>query len=101
MSAALSGALSFGLLFSPPSIATEASLARTTKSEPSVEYCRDEEKEEGAGSVPVPKRVTNEKIVEEAWNIVNESFLGTGRRNWSPEAWQAISLSLSLSAKFH
>lgn len=95
VSAALSGALSFSLLFSPPSIASESPLARTTKSEPSVEYCREEEKEDAAGAGP--ERVTNERIVEEAWSIVNESFLNTSRRLWSPEAWQAHILSLSLS----
>lgn len=101
VSAALSGALSLGLLFSPPSIAAESSLARTTKSGPSVEYCREEEAKEDDGAGAVPERVTNERIVEEAWDIVNESFLGTGRRRWSPEAWQANSLSLSLNANFH
>ncbi|KAI3442307.1 uncharacterized protein J3R85_001424 [Psidium guajava] len=104
MSTALSGALSFSLLFSPPSIATESSPARTTKSEPSVEYCREEEKEDGAGAAP--ERVTNEGLVEEAWNIVNESFLGSGRRRWSPEAWQRkkediLSASITTRSKAH
>lgn len=43
-------------------------------------------------------RVTNERIVEEAWNIVNESFLGTGCRWWLPEAWP-IYLSLSMQKR--
>ncbi|KAF8024585.1 hypothetical protein BT93_F1683 [Corymbia citriodora subsp. variegata] len=104
VSAALSGALSFGLLFSPPSIAAESSPARTTKYEPSVEYCRAEEKEDAAAVVP--ERATNERIVEEAWSIVNESFLGTGRRRWSPEAWQRkkediLSTSIPTRSKAH
>lgn len=31
--------------------------------------------------------VTNEEIVEDAWKIVNESFIDTGRHRWSPESW--------------
>ncbi|KAL3739585.1 hypothetical protein ACJRO7_020923 [Eucalyptus globulus] len=104
-SAALAGALSFGLLLSPPSIAAESSPAPTTRSEPpAVEYCREEEGEDGAAAVP--ERVTNEGIVEEAWSIVNESFLGTGRRSWSPEAWQRkkediLSTSIPTRSKAH
>lgn len=45
-------------------------------------------------------RVTDERIVEEAWNIVNESFLGTGRRWWLPEVWP-ISLSLYAEKERH
>lgn len=30
---------------------------------------------------------TNEEIVEEAWQIVNDSFLDTGRHRWSPDSW--------------
>ncbi|KAK3430783.1 hypothetical protein EUGRSUZ_E02360 [Eucalyptus grandis] len=104
-SAALAGALSFGLLLSPPSIAAESSPAPTMRSEPpAVEYCREEEGEDGAAAVP--ERVTNEGIVEEAWSIVNESFLGTGRRSWSPEAWQRkkediLSTSIPTRSKAH
>ncbi|XP_030475853.2 carboxyl-terminal-processing peptidase 1, chloroplastic isoform X1 [Syzygium oleosum] len=106
LSAALSGALSLGLLLSPPSIAAESPLARTTKSLPSVEYCREEEAKEDDGAGAVPERGTNERIVEEAWDIVNESFLGTGRRRWSPEAWQRkkediLSTSIPTRSKAH
>lgn len=31
--------------------------------------------------------VKNEGIVEEAWQIVNDSFLDTGRHRWSPDSW--------------
>lgn len=31
--------------------------------------------------------VTNEEIVEDAWKIVNESFIDTGRHRWSPDSW--------------
>ncbi|KAL8460819.1 hypothetical protein ACS0TY_032358 [Phlomoides rotata] len=33
------------------------------------------------------KAVTNEEIVEDAWQIVNESFIDTGRHKWSPDSW--------------
>ncbi|WVZ69386.1 hypothetical protein U9M48_018181 [Paspalum notatum var. saurae] len=37
--------------------------------------------------------VTNEQLVEEAWEVVNESFLpDAGSRPWSPEMWM-VSLS--------
>ncbi|XP_039851676.1 carboxyl-terminal-processing peptidase 1, chloroplastic-like isoform X2 [Panicum virgatum] len=51
-----------------------------------VEVCRD-----GAAAVAEEVRgeaVTNEQLVEEAWEVVNESFLpDAGSRPWSPEMW--------------
>lgn len=50
------------------------------------EVCRD-------GAVQVEEEVrgeavTNEQLVEEAWEVVNESFLpDAGSRPWSPEMW--------------
>ncbi|KAK3161493.1 hypothetical protein QOZ80_1BG0077820 [Eleusine coracana subsp. coracana] len=50
------------------------------------EVCRD-------GGAPVEEEVrgeavTNEQLVEEAWEVVNESFLpDAGSRPWSPEMW--------------
>ncbi|CAO2170902.1 unnamed protein product [Urochloa humidicola] len=50
------------------------------------EVCRD-----GVGAVAEEVRaeaVTNEQLVEEAWEVVNESFLpDAGSRPWSPEIW--------------
>ncbi|CAO2178889.1 unnamed protein product, partial [Urochloa humidicola] len=50
------------------------------------EVCRD-----GVGAVAEEVRaeaVTNEQLVEEAWEVVNESFLpDAGSRPWSPEMW--------------
>jgi hypothetical protein len=38
--------------------------------------------------------VTNEQLVEEAWEVVNEGFLpDAGSRPWSPELWM-VSLFL-------
>jgi len=56
-----------------------------------VEVCRD-----GVAAVVEEVRgeaVTNEQLVEEAWEVVNESFLpDAGSRPWSPEMWM-VSLS--------
>lgn len=85
---ALGGALSLCLLVSSPtpSIAIEPS----PSSPPSTEHCREEEGGEAAEFlVPeVAAAVTNEGIVEEAWEIVNDSFINTGRLSSFPETWQ-------------
>ena len=96
---ALSGALSFGLVFSSPcAIALESPTVQSSPS-PSSEYCREDEQLIKAETGP--EVATNEGIVEEAWEIVNDSFIDTGRHRWSPQTWQVIyntlSLSLSLS----
>ncbi|KAA8514986.1 hypothetical protein F0562_018227 [Nyssa sinensis] len=86
---ALTGAISFGLLISSPSsIALDSPSFQ--RSPPSTElspneYCREEEREER--SETAPELVTNDGIVEEAWEIINDSFLDTGRHRWSPETW--------------
>ncbi|GAB4831567.1 hypothetical protein Ancab_005579 [Ancistrocladus abbreviatus] len=84
----LTGALSLSLLVSSPSsIALDSISNRTQLSPPtSAEYCREDEQEEREAEI-APKLVTNEGIVEEAWGIVNDSFLNTSRRGWSPKIW--------------
>jgi carboxyl-terminal processing protease len=56
-----------------------------------VEVCQD-----GGAAVVEEVRgeaVTNEQLVEEAWEVVNESFLpDAGSHPWSPEMWM-VSLS--------
>ncbi|KAK3024026.1 hypothetical protein RJ639_044128, partial [Escallonia herrerae] len=80
------GALSIGLLVSPPfSIALDSPSVQTTPSASS-EYCREDETEEKYAET-APELATNEAIVEEAWQIVNDSFLDTGSRRWSPQTW--------------
>ncbi|XP_031500920.1 carboxyl-terminal-processing peptidase 1, chloroplastic-like isoform X1 [Nymphaea colorata] len=32
--------------------------------------------------------VSNEEIVDEAWSIVNDSFINSGNSNWDPERWR-------------
>ncbi|KAF3451138.1 hypothetical protein FNV43_RR07228 [Rhamnella rubrinervis] len=99
----LAGALSFGLLVIPPtSIAFEAS---TVQSPSSSSYCLEEEPEDRAESES-DSVVGNEGIVEEAWEIVNESFLNTARHRWSPEDWQRKredirSISIQTRSKAH
>ncbi|CAK9146287.1 unnamed protein product [Ilex paraguariensis] len=82
---ALPFALSFGLITSSPnSIALESLPVQSSPY--ATEYCREEEREERVAETQ-PESVTNEGIVEEAWDIINDSFLDTGRRRWSPETW--------------
>ncbi|KAJ3670786.1 hypothetical protein LUZ60_008212 [Juncus effusus] len=76
--------LSLSLLASPPFASQlEASAAELLKPA-SVELCDETEKEEEVSE----ERVTNEELVEEAWEVVSEAFLPySGVRPWSPESW--------------
>jgi hypothetical protein len=74
--AALSGALSFGFLFSLPSPSSLA-LQTCADLDPPQEFVQT------ASQV-----VTNEGLVQEAWQIVNDAFLDTGRHRWSQDSWQ-------------
>lgn len=49
--------------------------------------CREDEYVANAVDDGSTKAVTNEEIVEEAWEIVNEGFLDTDRHRWSPDSW--------------
>ena len=93
---AFTGALSFSLLISSPSsIALDsASLppSPSTSHSPSTDYCRQDDDTE-ARFETAPELVTNEAIVEEAWNIVNDSFLDSSSRRWSSDFWK-VNLAL-------
>lgn len=97
---ALAGALSFSLLISSPSsMAVDSAVLQLQKDSPLTEYCQEED-EVGAEVEMSPAVVTNEGIVEEAWEIVNDSFLDTSSR-WSPDKWlvscnQSLPLSLAI-----
>lgn len=85
----LAGVLSLGLVISPPScIALESS--RTISSaqlvESSSEVCKEEESEK-RGVVTAPELVSNDGIVEQVWEIVNETFLDPSGSHWSPQSW--------------
>ncbi|XP_058095218.1 carboxyl-terminal-processing peptidase 1, chloroplastic isoform X3 [Magnolia sinica] len=79
---ALAGTLSFGLLLAspPPSL----SLQSPSLQSPTTQFCLEDE---GVVEEVAPESVTNEGIVEEAWEIVNDSFLDAGRHRWSPDMW--------------
>lgn len=84
LSTGVSFVLSLGLLVSAP-----ISIALESPNSSSEVICRENETEEVyEKDTQVPKVVSNERIVEEAWQIVNDSFLNTSyRRSWSPESW--------------
>ncbi|KAI3456066.1 hypothetical protein Pfo_012729 [Paulownia fortunei] len=77
----LSIALSLGLFYASPvdGITLELSTPQEELN------CREEEVY--ADDKSTAEVVTNEEIVEEAWQIVNDSFLDTGRHRWSPDSW--------------
>lgn len=59
------------------------------------------QEEAAAGNEVSSASVTNEDIVEEAWEVVNESFIGdAGHRAWSPEKWLVSFLFGSTSHLF-
>ncbi|KAK1425377.1 hypothetical protein QVD17_20729 [Tagetes erecta] len=105
-----STALSFNLIFfsqlSPlpaPSIAFETGSSVVVQSE-----CREEDQriENEKRFENAPELVTNEEIVKEAWEIVNDSFIGTDRSRWSPQLWlqkkeDVLSTSLQTRSKAH
>lgn len=97
---AISGVLSFGLLLhSPSSVALDYSavdffslsshsLPSSSLSDSSASCIDEDELHEFGSSETVSSPATNEDIVREAWEIVNDSFLDSGRNRWSPEAWK-------------
>ncbi|KAL6845372.1 hypothetical protein ACP4OV_024867 [Aristida adscensionis] len=86
--AAAAAALSVSLLTGDAAGAAVAAVAAVAAPQPQApEVCRDG----GAAAVEEEVRaeaVTNEQLVEEAWEVVYESFLpDAGSRPWSPEMW--------------
>nr|GEW00374.1 carboxyl-terminal-processing peptidase 1, chloroplastic [Tanacetum cinerariifolium] len=99
-------ALSVTLFFTPLTPFTPPlSLALDNPSSGYPTECREEDKlrdEVGKGS----EMVSNEEIVNEAWQIVNEGFLGSDTTRWSPELWlrkkdDIMSRSLPTRSKAH
>lgn len=67
---------------------------------PTSDLCREDDGEMASTDV-LPESITNEGLVEEAWEVVNESFLpDAGSRSWSPEKWMVIFELSSLSLRF-
>lgn len=92
---ALSGALSLTLLVSSssPALSSDSPPFQPPRppqlSTPLPDRCNEEEEEQLQNKVVLkPEFVTNEEIVQEAWQIVNDSFLDTGRHRWSPQSWE-------------
>lgn len=54
--------------------------------ESSAEACGDEESVK-RDVVNAPELVSNDDVVEQAWEIVNESFLDPSGNRWSPRSW--------------
>ncbi|KGN65570.1 carboxyl-terminal-processing peptidase 1, chloroplastic isoform X1 [Cucumis sativus] len=115
---AISGVLSFGLLLhSPSSVALDYSavdffslsshsLPSSSLSDSSASCIDEDELHEFGSSETVSSPATNEDIVREAWEIVNDSFLDSGRNRWSPEAWKQrqediTNISIQTRSKAH
>lgn len=87
----LAGALSLGLVISPPSsiaLDTSTTLSSSTQLVQSLtEDCREVESQKRDGVLIAPELRSDEGVVEQAWEIVNESFLDPSGRRWSPQSW--------------
>ncbi|CAH9121930.1 unnamed protein product [Cuscuta epithymum] len=85
-------AISLGLLISPSSLASELPLNQSSaislvqSNDKDQLNCREDEPDLST-SAAEPDLVTNDGIVADVWHIVNDSFLNTGHRSWSPETW--------------
>ena len=93
----LTGALSFNLLLSSPSsLALEPPSATQTLTPPAPAVSLYDDCRQGDDAEPLeeadkePQTLTNEGIVEEAWQIVNDSFLDSASHRWTPENWLVI-----------
>ncbi|XP_065044699.1 carboxyl-terminal-processing peptidase 1, chloroplastic-like isoform X2 [Musa acuminata AAA Group] len=86
---AVAGALSFSLVASL-SLFDAAAVEIPSQVDlppPTSDLCREDDGEMASTDV-LPESITNEGLVEEAWEVVNESFLpDAGGRSWSPEKW--------------
>ncbi|KAB5534384.1 hypothetical protein DKX38_017470 [Salix brachista] len=105
---AITGALSINLLFSSPSLLALESPSRSLLQSQSTEYLfrQEETQQDFKVENEAPQVVTNEGIVEEAWEIVNDSFLDSGRSRWTPQTWKQkkediLSGSIQSRAKAH
>ncbi|KAJ0837500.1 putative processing peptidase [Helianthus annuus] len=100
-------ALSFNLIFFSPLSPPPSIAADSTSSAVQFE-CREEDQrlEDEQRLRNAPELVTNEDIVTEAWQIVNDSFIGTDRSRWSPQSWlqkkeDVLGTSLPTRSKAH
>lgn len=96
------------LLVSSPATALVDSSSLPTQLQPpsATEFCKEDDGGDELEGKPAPNLATNEAIVEEAWEIVNDGFLDTGRSRWSPEMWlrkkkDMLSSSIPTRSKAH
>ncbi|XP_019258490.1 PREDICTED: carboxyl-terminal-processing peptidase 1, chloroplastic isoform X3 [Nicotiana attenuata] len=104
LSTGISLVLSLGLLVSAPNSILALESPSLLESSNSLNCPENEVKE--VYTTEVSKVVSNERIVEEAWQIVNDSFLNTSPRSWSPESWlkkkdDILSSSIQTRSKAH
>ncbi|TXG47814.1 hypothetical protein EZV62_027108 [Acer yangbiense] len=109
----LTGALSFNLLLSSPSsLALESPSATQTLTPPSPAVSLYDDCRQGDDAEPPEEAdkesqtLTNEGIVEEAWQIVNDSFLDSASHRWTPENWlrkreDILTTSIQTRSKAH
>ncbi|KAL5990060.1 hypothetical protein ACLOJK_010957 [Asimina triloba] len=84
---ALASTLSFGLILTSPlpALSLQPSSPQSAPITTTTQLCQEDEYDFVDEVAPEP--VTNEGIVEEAWQIVNDTFIDAGRHQWSPEMW--------------
>lgn len=100
----VAGVLSLGVFNNANSLGLAHEFAATydhqRKRQIEVQWVVAEKCEEQALAEPAPElatsTVSNEKIVDEAWTIVNDSFMNYGRSKWDPERWRVIGFSLMI-----
>ncbi|XP_050231309.1 carboxyl-terminal-processing peptidase 1, chloroplastic [Mercurialis annua] len=104
---AATGILSFNLLLSSPFFSLASSVSSQSPflqlPSPPSEQCQEQEGEELEQN---KESFSNEGIVEEAWQIVNDGFLDSGRHRWTPESWKqkkedVLSSSIQSRSKAH
>ncbi|ONK64509.1 uncharacterized protein A4U43_C07F26810, partial [Asparagus officinalis] len=80
----IAGALAFTIVSSPP-------LPSLASNPPAMDpsLCVEESSTEAMEDERPSESITNEEIVEEAWEVINDSYVGdVGSRPWSPEIWK-------------
>lgn len=92
-------ALSFSLVACPPFFpSAPASASENRAASTLTELCSEAGREVETTTRP---ELTNEALVEEAWEVVNQTFLpDAGTRPWSPELW-LVGFELWFTLAFH
>lgn len=84
-----------------PSVGMAAPVVQLPPDSTPAERCAGEEGQDPSSVERNPPPViTNEEIVREAWEVVNESFLDSVNRGWSPEKWQVTNPLIGVELYF-